>query len=82
MAGGLERWVGRGVTGPTDQTVRLVLPRAALWRRPRYLAPASAVERAAAGLMRASVEPDSAVGAPTTVREAAGGEVLGDDCGP
>jgi len=64
-----------------DQAVRLVLPRAALSRRPRYLAPVSAAERAAAGLMRAAGESDPATGA-TVAREAAGGEVLGDDYGP
>lgn len=63
-----------------DQTVRLVLPRAAVWRRPRYLVPASAVERAAAGLMRAAVESDTVPGA-TVTRGAADCEVLGDDIG-
>jgi len=68
---------GRAMTGPADQTVRLALPRAALWRRPRYLVPASAVEWVAAWLMRASAESDAAPGA-TADRS----EVLGDDCGP
>jgi hypothetical protein len=42
-----------------DQTIRITLPRTALWRLPPYLLPGSPVQMAAARLMREAAPTDA-----------------------